>query len=44
MLLGALGASLFGNLLVGKGIIRAGEGVVREGYGRRSSKNKRMDF
>ena len=44
MLLGALGASLFGNLLVGKGIIRAGKGVVREGYGRRSSKNKRMDF
>ena len=44
MLLGTLGASLFGNLLVGKGIIRAGKGVVREGYGRRSSKNKRMDF
>ena len=44
MLLGALEASLFGNLLVGKGIIRAGEGVVRAGYGRRSSKNKRMDF
>ena len=44
MLLGTLGASLFGNLLVGKGIIRAGEGVVRAGYGRRSSKNKRMDF
>ena len=44
MLLGALGTSLFGNLLVGKGIIRAGEGVVRAGYGRRSSKNKRMDF
>ena len=44
MLLGTLGASLFGNLLVGKGIIRAGEGIVRAGYGRRSSKNKRMDF
>ena len=39
MLLGTLGASLLGNLLSGKGIIRAdygskqGEGVVRAGYG-----------
>ena len=41
MLLGILGASLLGNILAGRGINRAGEGVVRAGYGRRSSKNKR---
>ena len=53
MLLGTLGASLLGNILAGKvinkagkgnGINRAGEGVVRAGYGRRSlnsSKNKK---
>ena len=29
MLLGTLGASLLGNLLTGKGTIRAGEGTVR---------------
>ena len=48
MLLGTLDASLLGNLLIGKGIYRAGkgkvinragEGIVRAGYG----KNK-MDF
>ena len=39
MLLGTLGASLLGNLLSGKGIVRAGsgnkkgKGVVRAGYG-----------
>ena len=50
MLLGTLGASLFGNTLAGKGINRAGEGIVRTGYGnkkhqkaRKSHKNK-MDF
>ena len=38
MLLGTLGASLLGNMLVGKGIVRAGsgnkkgKGVVRAGY------------
>ena len=39
-LLGTLGASLLGNLLTGKGIIRAGEGkgIVRAGEG--SKKNK----
>ena len=48
MLLGTLGASLFGNLLTGKGVIatsqgrgiyRAGKskGIVRAGYGRLSS-------
>ena len=47
MLLGTLGASLIGNLLIGKkinrvekgrGINRAGEGIVRAGYG------NKMDF
>ena len=42
MLLGTLGASLLGNLLMGKGIYRAGkgkeinragEGIIRAGYG-----------
>ena len=33
MLLGTLGTSLLGNLLTGKGAIRAGEGTVRAGYG-----------
>ena len=50
ILLGTLGASLLGNLLIGKGIYRAGkskginragEGIVRAGYGNNSSK---MDF
>ena len=56
MLLGTLGASLLGNILTGReinrggkglGIDRAGEGIVRAGYGRRSlnsSKNKKIDF
>ena len=33
MLSGILGASLLGNLLTGKGIARAGERIVRAGYG-----------
>ena len=33
MLLGTLGASLLGNLLTGKGIIRASDGIVRAGEG-----------
>ena len=44
MLLGTLGASLLGNLLTGKGIIRAGsggnkngKGILRTGSGRPSS-------
>ena len=51
MLLGILGASLLGNLLTGKGIYRAvkgkgkginraGEGVLRARYGN----NSKMDF
>ena len=31
MLLGNLGASLLGNLLKGKGTIRAGKGTIRAG-------------
>ena len=31
MLLGTLGASLLGSLLTGKGIMRAGDGIVRAG-------------
>ena len=53
MLLGTLGGSLFGNLLAGrgiyragkgkgKGILRVGEGIVRAGYGHRSQ--NKMDF
>ena len=47
MLLGTLGASLLGNILTGRGINRAGkgqvtnragQGIVRAGYGSRSSK------
>ena len=40
MLLGTLGASLLGNLLAGKGIVRAGsgnkkgKGMVRAGFGK----------
>ena len=50
MLLGTLGASLLGNILIGKGIYRArkgkginraGTGIVRAGYSNNSSK---MDF
>ena len=32
MLLGSLGASLLGNILAGKGINRAGKGIVRASY------------
>ena len=48
MLLGTLGASLLGNILTGRGvkttiqgrgINRAGEGIVRAGYD-----NNKMDF
>ena len=41
MLLGILGASLFGNLLTGgKGMMRAGEGIARAGEGSGSKKKK----
>ena len=44
MLLGTVGASLLGNFLTGKGIIRAGEGkgIVRAGEG--SKKKKTTKF
>ena len=38
MLLGTLGANFLGNLLNGKGIMRASEGIVRAGEGSRSKK------
>ena len=38
MPLGTLGASLLGNLLTRKGIMRAGDGIVRAGEGRGSKK------
>ena len=45
ILLGTLGASLLGNILAGKGINRAGEGIVRAGYVNKkvwkTTKNKR---
>ena len=41
MLLGPLGASLLGNMLAGKGIIRGGEGTARVGYGSKGSSIKR---
>ena len=52
MLLGTLGASLLGNLLTGKGILRAGsgnnkgKGILRAGSGRplSSSSKKEWDF
>ena len=54
MLLGTLGASLLGNILTGRGIYRAGkgkgkqinragEGIVRAGYGNNNNNNK-MNF
>ena len=42
MLLGTLGATLLGNMLAGKGVIRAGEGTARVGYGSKNSSVKKM--
>ena len=45
MLLGTLGASLLGNLLTGRGMNRAGEGIIRASYGnKKGRKNNKMDF
>ena len=33
MILGTLGASLFGNLLSGRGLYRSGHGITRSGHG-----------
>ena len=47
MLLGTLGASLLGDLLtknlLGKGVIGAGEGTIRAGYGSKRSSLKKID-
>ena len=40
MLLGSFGASLLGSILAGKRIDRAGEGIIRGGYGSKRSVNK----
>ena len=46
MLLGTLGASLFGDILSkdlsGKGVIRAGEGTIRADYGSERSSLKKF--
>ena len=49
MLLAALGASLLGNMLAGKGIVRAGysskeKGIIRAGYGSKGSSFKKNFF
>ena len=44
ILLGTLGACLLRNISADRGKNRAGEGVVRAGYGRRCSKNKKNWF
>ena len=45
MLLATFGASLLGNILAGKGMNRAGEGVVRASYGnKKGKKNNNRDF
>ena len=38
MLLGTLGARLLGNILAGKGMNRAEEGILRAGYGKKKGK------
>ena len=42
MLLGTLGASLLGNMLAGKGVMTAGEGTARVGYGSKKSSFKKV--
>ena len=42
MLLSTLGASLLGNKLAGKGVVRSGEGTVRVGYGSKKSSIKKI--
>ena len=41
MLLGALGASLSGDILTGEGINRAGERVIRAGYGKKKDQKQK---
>ena len=40
MLLGTLNTRLLGNMLTGKGMNRAGEGIIRAGYGSKGSSIK----
>ena len=42
MLLGTVGASLLGNMLAGKGVMRAGEGTASVGYGSKRSSLKKF--
>ena len=50
MLLGSLGASLSGNMLAGKGIVRArygnkeGKGILRAGYGSKKVSDSTSSF
>ena len=44
MLLGTLGASLLGDMLLGKRVERAGEGTARVGYGSKGSSIKRSSL
>ena len=44
MLLGALGASLLGNLLTGKGMMRAGEGIVTASEGAKKNPKFAVTF
>ena len=44
MLLGTLGASLLGNMLVGKGIVRAGSELKKRKMNCKSWLRKRMEF
>ena len=39
---GRLGESLLGNMLAGKGVIRAGEGTARVGYRSKKSSPKKI--
>ena len=40
MLLGTLDANLLGNMLAGKGVMRAGERIIRASYGSKGSSLK----
>ena len=42
MILGTFGASLIGNLLSGKGMMRVGKGIVRAGEGSGSKKKTKF--
>ena len=47
MLLGVLGSRLLGNILAGRGITRAEEGVITAGYGYKKGQKvttKRQDY